>query len=399
MKIMKNKNKTNVESKKMTTVDVASLGIGSMVGAGIFALLGQVILSAGNSAYFAFLFAGGVALLCGYSYAKLSQVYPQSGGIIEYFKHAFSSRFLAGALSLIYLLTLAVSISMLASSFGIYMTSLLHISQKYLPVFGTAIILILGFVNLKKSGTVGRLETLLVFIKVAVLLALIGFGVYHYFDHTLVVHNNLPATNFWSAVAFAFFAYAGFGVVTNASENVNDPKKTITRALYISLVLVIILYCALSFVILNFVDAAQLHANINTAVSTASNMFMGKYGFIIMSVAGLIAISSGINALIYSSLKIIQSMSDYKELPKIANAKITSRMTFGFLTLIILTSLGCIFLEFGLISKIASATFLISYLGLFISHYRLRHKVHASLILIGVGFASILFILIQMLLN
>lgn len=388
-----------MKNKKMTTINVASLGIGSMVGAGIFALLGQVILSAGNLTYVAFLFAGFVALLCGYSYARLSQVYPQSGGIIEYFNQAFSSRFLAGLMSLIYLLTLAVSISMLASSFGIYMTSLLHMPGKFTAVFGTAIILILGFFNLKKSTTVGRLETILVIIKISVLLTLVALGAYHFFDHTMVVHNNLPTTNFWSAVAFAFFAYAGFGVMTNASQNVDNPQKTITRAIYSALIVVILLYCALAFVVLNFVDAGALHTNINTAVSTAADMFIGKYGFIIMSAAGLIAIASGMNALIYSSLKIIESMSNYNELPKMANTNITPRITFGFMTLIILTSLGCIFLKFTLVSKIASATFLVSYLGLFISHFLLRKKVKASLILIGMGVVGILFILIQMLLN
>lgn len=375
------------------------MGVGSMVGAGIFALLGQVILSAGNLTYWAFALAGLVALLCGYSYSKLSQVYPESGGIIDYFKHAFTSKFLSTVLSLIYLLTLAVSISMLAASFGIYVTSLFHISEKFLSVFGTAIILMLGLLNLKKSNAVGRTEVLLVLIKISVLLLLVALGVYHFFDQTLVVHNTLPVTNFWSAVAFAFFAYAGFGVVTNASEDVARPKSTITRAIYLAILFVIFLYCALSFVVLNFVDAGALHTNVNTAVATASNLFLGKYGFIIMSVAGLIAISSGINAMIYSSLKIIKSMSNYRELPDFTNNKVTSKITIGFLALIIFTSLACIFVNFGVISKIAAGAFMVSYLGLFVSHFLLRRQVKTSLILVAAGFSSILFILTKMILN
>lgn len=370
-----------------------------MVGAGIFALLGQVILSAGNYTYLAFLFAGFTALLCGYSYAKLSQVYPQSGGIIEYYHHAFKSRFLATMMSFIYLFTIAVSISMLAQSFGIYFTNLFHISSKLVSIFGVIIILIIGFLNLRKSNTVGRVELLLVFIKVSVLLLLVGLGVYHYFDHTLVVHNALPVKNFWAAAGFAFFAYAGLGVITNASQDVDNPKKTITRAIFTAVGFVIFLYCALAFVILNFVDAAALHANINTAVATASNLFLGKYGFIVMSVAGLIAIGSGMNAMFFSALKIIKSMSGHRELPKITNVKIFSKFSVGFLVLIALTSLACISLNFGVISKLSSAAFLVSYLGLFTCHYLLRHKVKGSLTLIFIGFGCILFILIQMLFN
>lgn len=388
-----------MNNKKMNTVQVASLGIGSMVGAGIFALLGQVVLYAGNATYWAFLFAGAVALLCGYSYAKLSQIFPDSGGITEYYHRAFSWRFFATLMSLIYLATLAVSVSMLASSFAIYMTTLTHLPHAMRPIFGTAIILIMGLLNLRKSGTVGRIESILVFIKVAILSTLVGFGIYHFFDNTLLVHNNLPATNFWAAAAFAFFAYSGFGVMTNAAQNVNNPSRTITRAIYIALIFVILLYCALGFVVLNFVSGDALQTDINTAVSSASNMFLGRYGFVIMTIAGLIAIASGINALIYSSLKIIESMANNNSLPRVANTRVISRATIGFLALMILTSLGCIFLRFELISKIASAAFLVSYMGLFAAHFLLRKQVSTSRILVALGFAGTLFILIEMLVN
>ena len=100
----------------MNVWSVAAMGIGSMVGAGIFALLGQAALVAGSATYLAFPLGGGVAALSGYSYAKLAARFPQAGGISEYFDKAFGVGRLSGTLSLIYLITLAVTVAMVASA-------------------------------------------------------------------------------------------------------------------------------------------------------------------------------------------------------------------------------------------------------------------------------------------
>ncbi len=101
----------------MGLLSVTSLGIGSVVGAGIFALLGQVILDAGSWTYWAFVIAGMAALFSGYSYGELAARYPVSGGLTSYFHLAFPSKWVSGGMSLIYVLTSAISISMMAKSF------------------------------------------------------------------------------------------------------------------------------------------------------------------------------------------------------------------------------------------------------------------------------------------
>ena len=88
---------------------VIALGIGSMVGAGIFALMGQATLMAGKNVYWSFILGGVAALLSGYTYAKLGSRYPGSGGIMDYFNEAFSHKTLSGALTLIYLGTLVIT--------------------------------------------------------------------------------------------------------------------------------------------------------------------------------------------------------------------------------------------------------------------------------------------------
>lgn len=91
---------------------VIALGIGSMVGAGIFALMGQATLMAGKNVYWSFILGGVAALLSGYTYAKLGSRYPGSGGIMDYFNEAFSHKTLSGALTLIYLGTLVITVAL-----------------------------------------------------------------------------------------------------------------------------------------------------------------------------------------------------------------------------------------------------------------------------------------------
>ena len=114
--------------------NVIALGIGSMVGAGIFALMGQATLMAGKNVYWSFLIGGVAALLSGYTYARLGSRYPGSGGIMDYFNKGFSHKTLAGALTLIYLGTLVITVALVAKSFGAY-ASRLFLPDESVTVF------------------------------------------------------------------------------------------------------------------------------------------------------------------------------------------------------------------------------------------------------------------------
>ncbi len=386
-----------MKKKGLSLFNVVSLGVGSMVGAGIFALLGQVILSSGTDIYWAFLYAGMVALFCGYSYAKLSQIYTDDGGIIDYFKFGFKPQIISSVFSFIYLFTLAISIAMLAKSFGIYVIGLLPMSPYFSSVFGVALILMIGLLNLQGSKHVGRMESILVGIKVSVLLVLVACGFYYFFSENFNSIASVPAgKNFWQGVAMAFFAYAGFGIMANASGEVKRPERTIPLAIFIAISFVILLYLALAFVVVNFVSFPELVKNVDVAVASASSLFFGKWGFLIMSLTGLIALASGVNALFYSAVRIIHSMTGYDELPKITNKKILDKVSIGFLSLLIFSCLACIFVKFGLITKVSSLAFLVSYMGVLIAHFSLRKKVGANLLILFLGFSSMAIILFKM---
>lgn len=355
------------EKYDMGLWSVIALGIGSVVGAGIFALLGQVIMSAGYWTYGAFAVAGTAALFSGYSYGELAARYPDAGGLTDYFRRAFSCKCVSGTLSLIYMLTSAVSISMMAKSFGIYFTALLKgTDYSWMTVNEFAAVLIVGLalLNMMSAGDVGRAEILLVTLKILILGSLIGAAMW---NADLTLSNVLPQPtlmSFWGAIGVTFFAYAGYGVITNAAADVQHPKRTIRLGIYITILAVMALYMALAHVVLNFIPAADLEKNADTAVAVAADKLLGKWGYGLIYVAAVMAFVSGINATFFSIFRISRSLAEQGVLPKIYEKKFWKRGTYGNILTSAIVLLAAIFMDFSSIVNLSSGAYLVSYLGI-----------------------------------
>ncbi len=302
----------------MNVWSVAALGIGSMVGAGIFALLGQVALCAGHETYLAFVIGGIVAVFSGYSYGKLAARYPQAGGIVDYFDQAFGTAVISGTLSLIYLLTLVVTVAMVAKAFGAYGAQLLLNTQDrlWINVLASTAVVLLAILNLANSKLVGEAELIMVCLKLLILAVLMvaglsGSGYQHIADH---VHPSL--FTLIGSVGLTFFAYAGFGMMTNAAESVAEPQMTIPRAIYLAIGTVALLYVGLAVVVLRSISPAELVRHADTAVATAAEPILGRSGFVAVSIAALLATTSAINATLFSIVRISMALGDSGQLPR-----------------------------------------------------------------------------------
>lgn len=373
----------------LNLLSVIAIGIGSIVGAGIFALLGEVILSAGDLTYYAFLIAGIIAMLCGYSYAKLAAVYPQSGGLTDYFYHAFPSKVISGGFSILYWLTSSVSVCMLAKSFGLYMLNLFH--PVYDPTlfadfFAVVLIVTQAFLNMAGADDVGKAELLLVGIKVAILFILIVTA-FAAFDGTIQTHPvTVTGGSFFKSIGITFFAYAGFGVITNAAADVARPQKTITHAIYLTLFIVMALYMSLAFVVLNFVPLKELMAGADTAVTAAAERLMGVWGYALLYLAAVIAFVSGVSATFFSTFRISQSLAHQGILPRFYAEKFWRHGSWGNLLSVVLIMAATVSFDFNAIVNLSSGAFLVSYLAIFIANWVLREKTKPSAVLTWGGF-------------
>ena len=382
---------------RMSMWSVSSLGIGSMVGAGIFALLGQAALMTGSDVYLSFAVGGVIALLSGYSYARLAARFPSSGGIMDYFDRAFPSKTVAGGLSVLYLVTQIVNIAMVAKTFGAYADRLLlgDVSAAYVAnIFASAVVIVLFIVNMAGSGMVGRVEELLVGIKLVILTALLVAGGSNINPAMLVQGPTVGPGILLASVGLTFFAYGGYGMMTNASGHVANPAKTIPRAIFLAIGVVIVLYIGLSVVVMGNISPDELAGFATTAVAQAAKPVLGQVGFVVVSIGALFATASSINASFFCALEVSRGLASKGQLPAVFG-----RVAWGQGTRGLVWSAGAVLvmvnlLDLGAIAQVAGATILICYLGVFAAHWRLHGEAGGSRLPIVVGAALMAVVLV-----
>ncbi len=220
----------------MSVRGAAFLGIGAMVGAGIFALLGEAATVAGSAVWLSFLLAGIVASLLGYTIVKLGVRYPSSGGLIAYLIEGFGNGRLVGiAAWLGYFAAIVIVCSMVAVAFGSYATSLFvgdDAAGWWDNVFTSAIVVSMAAINLVGSRVVDRAQSLIVVVLLAVFAVFIAVTLVD-IDFDLLAFSGYPSfSDIVASVALTFFAYLGFSVITFAAGDLRDPARELPRAMY-----------------------------------------------------------------------------------------------------------------------------------------------------------------------
>ncbi|TKW78040.1 MAG: amino acid permease, partial [Bradyrhizobium icense] len=226
-------------SDQIGLVAAVSVGIGGMVGAGIFSILGVVAQAAGNAMWISFAIGGVVALLSTYSYAKLGAAFPSAGGAVHFLVKSFGDGVLAGGINLFMLAGYIISLALYATAFGSYGATFITSNPSPLLRDSLAVgsVVALTFLNAFGAGVMGRGETVIVAVKVSILVLFAATGLLF-----VKAENLSPAL--WpdtQSVLFGagvlFIGYEGFGLVTNAAANMQNPKKLLPRALYTAVLL------------------------------------------------------------------------------------------------------------------------------------------------------------------
>ena len=205
---------TKLQNKKPIGLwSAVAIGIGGMIGAGIFSILGIATEIAGNLVYISFIIGGAIALLCAYSYAKLSSKYPSSGGPVIFLIRGFGDGVISGGFNFLLYFGYIIVISVYAKAFGIYAATLF--SSQPSPVIATilaiGIILFFTIINLLGAKAVGKSESIIVAVKVGILVAFAVIGFFYIKVSLLTFPNNISAGNVLTGAALLFMGYEGFG--------------------------------------------------------------------------------------------------------------------------------------------------------------------------------------------
>jgi len=297
-----------------------SMGIGAMVGAGIFALLGEASAISGSAVYISFIIGGIIALFSGYSLGKLGARYPSSGGIIEYLSQSYGVGFFTGTMGVILYFAAIISLSLIAKAFGNYAVTFLPATENikiWQILFSSGIIILLVLLNLEGAKDVALLERITVGIKFAVLTSLSIAGIVFLNPELLSPSYYPPGNDIFFSLAITFFAFEGFRVITNTAEDMPNPSETLPKAMMTAIVLVMLLYVAIAFAVFGNLPVEQVIAAKDFALAEAALPIFGQVGFSIVAITALIATASSINANLYAVTNVTYQLAKDGELPSV----------------------------------------------------------------------------------
>ncbi|WP_245723555.1 APC family permease [Paramicrobacterium humi] len=301
-----------------------SLGTGVMIGAGIFALVGQVAEFAGNWFPLAFLLGAVIAAISSYSYIRYSSVNPSSGGIAMLLKDAYGPGVIAGSFSLFMYVSMVVAESLLARTFGTYLLRPFDLqdSAVLVPLLGVVAIVIAATVNLVGNTLVERSATATAVLKIIGIAALaigglIGAAVSGDGFFAKSSGESAGITGLLAGATLSVLAYKGFTTVTNQGDDLRDPKKNIARSIVISLLICTVLYLLITVAVESSIGAEGAVKARDYALAQAAEPLFGSTGVGITVAVAVVATVSGLLASLYSVSRLYAMLQGMRQAPSL----------------------------------------------------------------------------------
>ncbi len=319
----------NALSRQLSFAGVLSLGVGAMVGAGIFVLIGLAAGLAGPALLLAFLLNGIIAVIVGGCYAELATMMPRVGGAYVWTTEGLGPGigFHVGWMSWF---AQAVACALYATGFGIFLIELIAPGgghQVAATVAACSIACMLLLINMMGTSDLGKVEIFITSAKVGILMIIVGFGAALMFrrpDLSAAYTPFLPegGRGLISAMGLTFVAFEGYEIIVQAVEEVKDPERAIPRAIFLSIAIVVVIYLLVAAVLFGAVEppaGMRVYEYLGDmgelGLAETTSQFV-PFGRELLLIAGLASTASALNATIYGSSRIALSMGRAGGLPK-----------------------------------------------------------------------------------
>jgi amino acid transporter len=341
--------------------EVVAIGIGGMVGGGIFAVLGLAVELAEGGTPISFAIAGLVALVTAYSYIKLSVAFPSQGGTVTFLDRAFGSGLLTGSLNILLWLSYIVMLSLYAFAFGSYGATFLPGTWQTAGKHVLISLSILGItgLNMLNAKIIGEAENWIVGLKLAILLLFVGIGLPGISADQLTPGTWSPLIHLVAGGMIIFVAYEGFELIANTAQDVKQPRINLPRAYYSAVAFVIVLYVLVAIVTVGSLPVDKIIAAKDYALAEAAKPFLGSAGFTLIAIAALLSTASAINATLYGAARLSYIIAKDGELPAVLEKKIWNEPLTGLVITAATTLLVANFFNLSSISTMGSAGFLL----------------------------------------
>ncbi|MFC7235710.1 APC family permease [Halosegnis marinus] len=294
----------------------AAIGLGGMIGGGVFSVLGVVVSIAGGAAWLAFTAASLVSMCAAYSYIKLNELGDEHGGSVTQIEQFLGNRDAAGMVGWTLLVGYVGAIAVYAFAFGGFAVELspawlreavpLPLRPTY-SVFAVALFVVLNVVGARATGAS---EKVLVGLKLVVLFGVSAWGLWYGATHDGLSFGfgRLDDLGLVTATAVSFVSFQGWQLLVYDYGSVRDPEETIPKAIYTSIVGAIVIDSMVAILVTSTVATDVIRRQPEIAVARAVEPFLGSLGFVFVAVAALFSTGSAINGTLFSSAHFAKGM-------------------------------------------------------------------------------------------
>ncbi|HZY25100.1 MAG TPA: amino acid permease [Bacteroidales bacterium] len=381
-------------AREMSLLDVTLIGVGAMIGAGIFVLIGMAAGVAGPALILGFVLNGVVTLFTAMAYAELGSCFHDAGGGYLWVKEGLPkwNGFLAGWMSWfahavacsVYALGFGAYFAEVFKEVGIHMANWGYFSPEKILALGAAVLF--AYINFRGASETGKVGNFVTLAKVTILLIFIAFGLNVIFNKPDWASAFTPFMphgfgGVLSAMGLTFIAFEGYEVISQCSEEIKNPKKNIPKAIFFSLIIVVPIYILVGFVAIGAVTPGNLtpwdylasHKEI-ALVEVAKTFFIG--GGIMLLFGGIISTMSALNATIYSSSRVAYAMGRDKNFPSFFGKVHSKNFTphWSILFSLIIIAIMAVSLPIQDVACAADIMFLLLFLQVNIAVITLRKK-------------------------
>jgi amino acid transporter len=335
---------------------------------------------------------GVVALLSTYSYAKLGATFPSAGGAVHFLVKSFGDGVLAGGLNLFMWAGYIISLALYATAFGGYAATFVTTtpSPLLLKSLAVVVVVLLTVVNALGAKFMGRSETVIVVIKVAILVLFAAVGLWFIRPGYLSPELWPETKSILFGAGVLFIGYEGFGLITNAAADMRNPRRMLPRALYTSVILVIILYLVVSLTVTGNLSDYEIERAKDYALAEAAKPFLGEFGFRLIAIAALFSTASAINATLFGSANVCYMIARDGELPAGLSRTEWKQATGGLLLTAGLVVAVMLAFDLAGIAMMGSAAFLLIYAAVNAGHLKVLPATGANAILVWLSLLTCL---------
>jgi amino acid transporter len=312
---------SNYKKNSLTLTGAISLGTGVMIGAGIFALLGQVAELSGELFPFIFLIGAIIAGFSSYTYIKMSNAYPSAGGIAMYLKQAYGKGVVTASAALMMALSMVINESLVARTFGTYTLQLFDVSDTTLliPLLGVLLIVVAFIINISGNNFIEKSSLTMAIVKIGgiAIFAIAGLWVAD-FSFDKAVPSDLPDytwTSYLGAIALSILAYKGFTTITNSGDEIIKPHKNVGRAIVISLLICTVIYLLVAFAVSSNLSIPEIIKAKDYSLAEAARPAFGEYGLWFTVGIAIVATISGIIASIFAVSRMTTMLTNMQLIP------------------------------------------------------------------------------------